>query len=149
MKTGNRDAGAKALGGRLEYPSSTIELSNHRDYTPLVVAGVRLMVVTRTIVIVLVAISLVVLPGTLLVSQSSSAEMSMADDTHMPCCPPSTIQGAFKSNICALKCIALYGAIMPTMTTALLLQVGGSALLFSRDTLRGIIRTPPTHPPPA
>lgn len=107
------------------------------------------MVVTRTILLALIAISLALLPVTGEAgAPTSSAEMSMTDHAVMPCCQSCITQDGFKSSTCALKCMALAGAILPTMTVAVSELANGSLLAFVDDILHGLVSRPPTHPPP-
>jgi hypothetical protein len=108
------------------------------------------MVVIRTILAVLIAISVVMLPaiGEPIVSPSP-VEVTMADQPDMTCCPCCDAQDNFKSTACALKCLTLAGAVLPAMTVTPRYLADGTPLSFANDTLHGLVRQPPTHPPPA
>jgi hypothetical protein len=104
----------------------------------------------RMILAALIAISLALVPiGGTAVSSSSPVEMSMADQGDMPCCPHCDTQDDFKAAACVLKCAALAGAVLPTMILGLLYISDPFPLTPTDETLRGIVRAPPTHPPPA
>jgi hypothetical protein len=107
------------------------------------------MVVMRTILAVLIAISVVILPaaGEPIVSTSPAAG-AMADQADMPCCPCCATQDHVKATACVLKCMTLAGAVFPAMTVTPRYLTDGSPLTFAGDTLQGLVRTPPTHPPP-
>lgn len=107
------------------------------------------MVAIRTILTVLIAISVVMLPaaGEPIVSPSP-AEAAMADQSDMTCCPYCYTQDNVKSTACALKCLTLAGAVLPAMTITPRYLADGTPLSFADDALHGFIRQPPTHPPP-
>src|SRR6516162_8113865 len=112
--------------------------------------GSLAMATIRTIFVALITISVAVLPasGEAIVSPSS-VNAAMADQGDMPCCPCCNTQGDFKATACVLKCMALAGAVLPAITVALPYFVVGSPLSLVDDTLHGLVRPPPTHPPPA
>jgi hypothetical protein len=107
------------------------------------------MVVIRTLLAALIAMSVVMLPptGEPIVSPSP-VEVTMADQVDMSCCPCCDIQDNFKSTACTFKCITLAGAVLPAMTVTLRYLADGPPLSFVGDTLHGLERPPPTHPPP-
>ena len=72
------------------------------------------------------------------------AEMSMADQADMPCCPPP--DDGKVSPACAFKCLNFVAALFPA-TIALSHIVDGPPQSFSDGILYGYI-SPPTHPPP-
>jgi hypothetical protein len=107
------------------------------------------MVAIRTILTVLIAISVVMLPATgEPIVSPSPVEVTMADQPDMTCCPCCDAQDNFKSAACALKCLALAGAVLPAMPVTQRYLADGSPLSFAGDTLHGLARQPPTHPPP-
>lgn len=103
----------------------------------------------RTILIALVAISVVLLP----VAEQAAAstppvEVSTGGHDGMPCCPSSGSHESFKSIACALKCMALNGAVFSVIAVAVPPSTDGCLLAFADDTLQGFVSAPPTHPPP-
>lgn len=107
------------------------------------------MIVIRTIVTALVAISVVLLPAAATVAVSiPSVEMSVGGHDRMPCCPSSESHDSFRSIACALKCMALNGAVFPVIAVAVPPSTDGCLQAFADDTLQGLVSTPPTHPPP-
>jgi hypothetical protein len=108
------------------------------------------MALSRIILNALIAISLALGPiSGAVVNSVAPVEMLMADQGDMPCCPYCDTQGDFKAAACVLKCAALAGAVLPTMTLGLLYISDPFPLTQTDQTLRGIVRAPPTHPPPA
>jgi hypothetical protein len=108
------------------------------------------MALIRTILVALMAISIAVLPATVeAIVSSSPAEVTMADQDDMPCCTCCNTQGDLKATACVLKCTALAGAVLPAMTIGLPYIADGFPRTLVDDTLRGLARAPPTHPPPA
>jgi hypothetical protein len=79
----------------------------------------------------------------------SPAAVTMVDEADMPCCPPCYSQSNTKATICVLKCVALAGAVLPALTIALPYVADVSLRSLVDDTLHGLARAPPTHPPPA
>jgi hypothetical protein len=107
------------------------------------------VVLIRRIFVAVIVMSIAALPaaGEAIVPPSPAA-VTMADQADMPCCPTCDSQGDIKATMCVLKCMALGGAILPVMTVALLNVAEGSSLSLMDDTLHGLVRAPPTHPPP-
>jgi hypothetical protein len=104
----------------------------------------------RTILVALVAISVAVLPATgEAIVSPSSGQVTMGDQADMPCCPCCDTQGDFKATACVLKCVGLASAVLPATNVPSQRIAGGSRLFFADDTLHGLVRAPPTHPPPA
>jgi hypothetical protein len=104
----------------------------------------------RRILVAMVAISVAVLPATAeAIVSPLPAEVTMGDQADMPCCPSCNTQADFKSTACALKCVALAGAVLPAMTFALPYIANGSPGPVVNDMLHGLLTAPPTHPPPA
>jgi hypothetical protein len=99
------------------------------------------VVITMSIATIPAAAEAVVLP--------SPAAVTMADEADMPCCPACDSQGNIKATMCVLKCVALAGAVLPAMTVALPYIADEAPRTLVDDTLRGLARAPPTHPPPA
>jgi len=107
-------------------------------------------VLIRKILIAVIALSVAVLPATAeAIVSPSPAEITMADQTDMPCCPCCDTQGDVKATACALQCVAFAGAVLPAMIIALPYLADGSPRTLVDDTLHGLARAPPTHPPPA
>jgi hypothetical protein len=108
------------------------------------------MAIIRTILAALLAISVALSPaiGEAVISPSSG-EAITADQADMSCCPCCNTQDHSQSTTCALKCITLAGAILPAMNVAQPYLVGGLPLPFVDDSTHGVVRKPPTHPPPA
>jgi hypothetical protein len=105
----------------------------------------------RAMLAALIAISVAISPAiaeAVVPPSPSSAEVMMVDQADMPCCPCCNAQDDFKSAACAFKCVILAGAILPAMTITLRYLADGSLPSFVDDTLHGLIRPPPTHPPP-
>ena len=108
------------------------------------------MGLSRIILNALIAVCMVLMPiGGAVVNSATLPEMLMADQGDMPCCPHCDSQGDLKAAACVLKCAALNGAVLPTMTLGLLYISDPFPLTTTDQTLRGIVRAPPTHPPPA
>src|SRR5579864_9068264 len=105
----------------------------------------------RAILAALIAISVAVSPAVAeagVPPSPSSAEVMMVDQADMPCCPCCNTQDGFKSAACAFKCIILVGAVLPAMTVTPRYSSDESLPSFADDTLHGLLRPPPTHPPP-
>ena len=108
------------------------------------------MIGLRALLSVLVAISVAVLPATAeAIVLSSVDQVTMAEQTEMPCCPSCDTHGVFKAAACVLKCMAVASAVLPVMPVALLFFAEGSPLALAEHALHGLVRAPPTHPPPA
>ena len=108
------------------------------------------VVLIRRILVAVMALSVAVLPATAeAIVSPSSAEITMADQADMPCCTCCNTQGDLKATACLLNCMAVAGAVLPAMTIALPYIADGSPRTFVDDTLHGLARAPPTHPPPA
>jgi|SRR6516165_5012940 hypothetical protein len=108
------------------------------------------MALIRTILAALIAISVAAVPATTeAIVAPSLAEVMLTDQADMPCCPPSDAQGNFKATACVLKCAALAGTIVPATALVLPRMANGSWLSLVDNTLRELLRAPPTHPPPA
>jgi hypothetical protein len=106
-------------------------------------------VLIRKILVAVIAMSVAVLPATTeAIVLPSPAEVTMVDQADMPCCPCCNTPGDFKASACVLKCVTLAGAVVPAMIVALPYVVGFPRTLVD-DTLHGLARAPPTHPPPA
>jgi hypothetical protein len=106
------------------------------------------MVVIRTFLVVLIAMSVVMLPATgEPIVSPSPVEVTMADQSDMTCCPYCDTQDNFKSTACALKCSSLAGAVLPAMTVTPRYLADGTPLSFVGNTFHGLVRTPPTPPP--
>jgi hypothetical protein len=104
----------------------------------------------RALLTVLVAISVATLPAIAEVMVLPSPDqVTMADQAEMPCCPSCDTQGDFKATACFVKCVAVAGAVLPTTPIALLFLAEGSPPALAERTLHGLVRAPPTHPPPA
>jgi len=106
-------------------------------------------VLIRKILIAVIVISVAVLPATADAIVAPSPAETMANQADMPCCPCCNTQGDFKVTACVLKCMAMAGAVLPATTVALPYIANGSPRSLVDDTLHGLVRAPPTHPPPA
>jgi hypothetical protein len=74
----------------------------------------RRLALIRTMLVALIAISVAALPAASeAIISSYPAEITMADQADMPCCPCCNTQGDFKATACVLKCVALAGAVLP------------------------------------
>ena len=104
----------------------------------------------RRIFVVVITMSIATIPAAAeaLVSPSP-AEVTMADQADVPCCTCCNTQGDLKATACILICTALAGAVLPLTTIALPYIADGFPRTLVDDTLRGLARAPPTHPPPA
>jgi hypothetical protein len=71
-------------------------------------------------------------------------EMSMTNQTDVPCCPPDDCKDSI---VCGLKCFNFVGAIFPT-TVSLPHLVDAALPSFVDSELHGHVRSPPTRPPP-
>ena len=79
-------------------------------------------------------------------------EVAMTGLADMPCCPSCDTRacdthGDFKATVCAQKCAALAGAVLPAMSVAPLFVAEGSLRAVAEDALHTHVVTP-THPPP-
>jgi hypothetical protein len=107
------------------------------------------MALIRRILAALIAMSVVVLPATgEAIVSPLPADAAMTDHADMPCCPCCDTQGDFKDTACVLKCVTLSAVVLPIMTIGVLCVAEGTPLSFVNDTLQGLARAPPTHPPP-
>jgi hypothetical protein len=108
------------------------------------------MALSRIILNALIAISMALVPiGGAVVNPATPVEMRMADQGDMPCCPNCDIQGDLKAAACVLKCVALAGAVLPTMFVGPFYISDPFPVTPTDQTLRGIVRAPPTRPPQA
>ena len=108
------------------------------------------MVLIRRIFVAVIAISIATLPAAAeAVVLLSPVAVMMPDEADMPCCPACDSQGNIKAAMCVLKCAALASAVLPAMTVALPYLAHQSPRSPVDDTLHGLVRAPPTHPPPA
>jgi len=104
----------------------------------------------RALLIALIAISVAILPAVAeVIVLPSPDQVMMADQGEMPCCPSCDTQGDFKATACVLKCAAVASAVLPAMPVAPLFVAEGSPLILGEHALYGLVRAPPTHPPPA
>ena len=107
------------------------------------------MAMVRTILAALIAISVALSPAIGEASMSpSSGQMVTADQADMSCCPCCNTHDHSQSITCALKCVTLAGAVLPAMNVAQPYLVDGLPVPFVDDTSHGVVRKPPTHPPP-
>ena len=108
------------------------------------------MALIRRVLVAMIALSVAVLPATgeAFISPSS-AEATMTDQADMPCCPCCKTQDESKVTACVLNCAVLAGAILPTMVGATPRTAGTFRRSFVNETSDGLVRAPPTHPPPA
>jgi hypothetical protein len=98
----------------------------------------------RTILTVLIAVSVALVPATGGAAISTKpVEMSMADQADMPCCPPDDCKGSLT---CAFKCFNFVAMAFP-IPVALSHMTDVPRPSFVNDTLHGHT-SPPTHPPP-
>ena len=107
------------------------------------------MVVIRAILAVWISFSVAVIPATAGAAISAKpVEMSMSDQMDMTCCPCCNTQEDSNNSVaCAIKCINVFGAILPP-TFLLPNQIEAAPPFIVNVTLRGHVRSPPTHPPP-
>jgi hypothetical protein len=107
------------------------------------------MLAIRTILAVLIAISLALAPAAAGAAISlSSGGTAMADHADMPCCPDcGTQQHPSKTNLCILSCAVHVGIVLPAVSIALPRLIGEPVPFFKADNLRGMVQSPPTHPP--
>jgi hypothetical protein len=91
------------------------------------------MVLIRSILVAVISIAVAVLPATAeAIVSPSRAEVTMADQPDMPCCPCCNTEDDFKATACVLKCVAYAAAVVSMVTVARLYDADGI-----------------THPPPA
>ena len=103
------------------------------------------MLVVRTVLAALIAISVAMLPAAGgAVASTNPIEMSMADHADMPCCAPDDCKGSIA---CAFKCFNFVGITFPAMVW-LPYAVDAAPPSFVDGILREHVRSPPTHPPP-
>lgn len=99
---------------------------------------------TRTILAVVIAISVAMVPAAGGVAiPTKPVEMSMADQADMPCCASDDCKGSIA---CAFKCFNFVAATFPA-TIPLSHIVDGPPAFFADGTLHGHV-SPPAHPPP-
>jgi hypothetical protein len=79
----------------------------------------------------------------------SPAQMTMTDQADMLCCPCCKAQDDSKATTCVLICAVHAGAILPAMIGATPRAAEKSRRSFVNETSDGLLRAPPTHPPPA
>jgi hypothetical protein len=104
----------------------------------------------RVLLTALIAISVAVLPAVAeAIVLPSPDQVMMADQAEMPCCPSCDTPSDFKAAACVLKCAGVASAVLPAMPVALLFVAEGSPLILAEHALYGLVRAPPTHPPPA
>jgi hypothetical protein len=102
------------------------------------------MLTARTILAVVIAISVAVVPATGGTAISTNPiEMAMVDQTDMPCCPPDDCKGSIT---CAFKCFNFVAITFPT-PIALSHIVDVLPPSFVDGILHGHV-SPPAHPPP-
>ena len=105
------------------------------------------MALIRTILVVLIALSVVALPVSReAVVSSAPVEVILTDQADMRCCPCCSTQD-HSTPVCALKCMALAGAVLPGMGIGLPYLPDRSPPVFADDVLHEFLRTPPTRPP--
>jgi hypothetical protein len=98
----------------------------------------------RTVLAGLIAISIAMVPATGGAAiPTKPVEMSMADQTDVPCCVPDDCKG---STACAFKCFNFVAVTFPA-PIALSHFVDEPPPSFAGGTLHGFV-SPPTHPPP-
>ena len=104
------------------------------------------MSVARTILAVLIAIAVAMGPAASGGASVfvTSAGMSMADQTDMPCCPPS--DDCKGSVACAFKCLNFVAVTFPA-AVALATIADAMPSVSTGENLHGYL-SPPTHPPP-
>src|SRR6516225_11613671 len=108
------------------------------------------MVVIRTFLAALIALSIAVLPATgEAIASPGPVGIMTADQMDMPCCPSGDTKDDFKGTTCVLKCAALVGVVVPVMTAALPFVAHRCLRTSTDDRLHGLVRAPPTHPPRA
>jgi hypothetical protein len=105
-----------------------------------------LMLVARTILAVLIAISIAVVPATGgMVRSAKPVEMSMANLADMPCCPaPGDSKGSLA---CGFNCCLNFVVAMFPPTIVLAHIADGVTATPVDAELRGHV-SPPAHPPP-
>lgn len=104
------------------------------------------MVVVRTILAALIAISLALLPASAGAAVSTKPiEMSMSHQADMPCCPPDDCKDSI---VCGLKCFNFAGALPVAMAVMLPRLATEAPPSFVHHALHAHVRSPPTHPPP-
>jgi hypothetical protein len=107
------------------------------------------MVVIRTIVATLIAVSVAVLPAAgmgILPEQPDQAVM--LDQADMPCCPRCDPQNDRGSMVCDLTCTGVVAFVVPVSAVALPAYGGDrSPRSFAAELLREFLKAPPTHPP--
>jgi hypothetical protein len=103
------------------------------------------MAFARTIFAALIAISLAMVPAYAGAAISTKpVEMSMSDQTDMPCCPPP--DDGKGSIACAAKCLNFVATMFPP-PVVLSHFADGPPPSFEDGALHGFV-SPPTHPPP-
>lgn len=108
------------------------------------------MALIRRILVAMIAISVAVLPATGEATVSPSpAELTVTDHADMPCCPCCKTQDESKATACVLNCAVLVAAILPAMVGATSRTAEKFRRSFVNETSDGLVRAPPTHPPPA
>jgi hypothetical protein len=107
------------------------------------------MVVIRTIVAALIAVSVALLPAagmSILPEQPDQAVT--VDQADMPCCPRCDPQNDHESMICDLTCMGVAAFVIPVIAVALPAYISDrSPRSFAAELLREFLKAPPTHPP--
>src|SRR5262249_5134843 len=104
-----------------------------------------MMAAARTILAALIAASVATAPASGGPTVSAAPlDMSRADQTDMPCCPPPDEDKA--SVACAFKCLNFVAATLP-ITITLLDDADGPPSSFADTILHGHVSRP-IHPPP-
>jgi hypothetical protein len=104
------------------------------------------VILIRRILVAVIAMSVAVPQATTeAIASPSPAEIAMVDQADMPCCPT---QDDFNAIACVFKCAAFAAAVLPAMTIAPLYSPNRFPRTLVDDTLHGLPRAPPTHPPP-
>ena len=107
------------------------------------------VVLIRRILVAVTALSVAVLPAIAEAIVSPPTEITMADQADMPCCTCCNTQGGLEATACVLKCMTVAGAVLPAITIGLPYIADKSPRTLVDDTLHGLAKPPPTHPPPA
>jgi hypothetical protein len=106
------------------------------------------MVIIRTIVAALIAISVALLPAPGMAILPTPPDQSvMVDHADMPCCPYCDTENDRGSN-CALTCMSVAAFVAAVTAIALLPYIADrSPPSFATEPLREFLKAPPTHPP--
>lgn len=107
------------------------------------------MALIRRILVAMIVISVAILPATgAAIASPSPAQVTMTVHADMPCCPRCNTQDGSKATACVLNCVVLAGVILPATVGVAPRAAEKFRRSFVNEMSDGLVRAPPTHPPP-